>query len=66
MPPRRRAPVRPPTLDAPSVRLWLADSYRWTCAECPCTNNLRGLLREVCVNCRHIHPPPQKEPPHVS
>ena len=36
-----------------------ADAYRWRCPQCPCVANLRGLLREVCAHCTHVHINPE-------
>lgn len=41
---------------------WVAAAYLWPCPTCPCTTNLRGLLREDCAHCHHVHTP-QEEPP---
>ena len=50
-----RATLRPATSAA---------AYRWPCPRCDCTRNLRGLLREVCSHCTHVHhPPPTEETP---
>jgi hypothetical protein len=57
---RRRPVRRPPTQDAPLVQSWREATYAWPCAECACTTNLRGLLREVCAHCAHIHQPPTR------
>ena len=40
-----------------------AAAYSWPCPRCACRRNLRGLLREVCANCTHVHYPPAKETP---
>jgi hypothetical protein len=37
---------------------WQADAYRWRCPSCPCVANLRGLLRDDCSRCGHVHTPP--------
>ena len=46
-----------------------AEAYRWHCATCPCTTNLRGLLRAECSRCGHQHdpdaPPWREEPTHA-
>ena len=49
--------------DAGTLRPELsAAAYTWPCPRCDCTRNLRGLLREVCAHCTHVHqPPPEKE-----
>jgi hypothetical protein len=61
---RRRPARRPPTRDAPLVQTWREENYAWPCPQCPCTTNLRGLLRVHCCHCGHVHqPPPEKEPP---
>lgn len=52
---------------------WSADAYRWPCPQCPCPTNLRGLGREACAHCTHVHQPPvgatvrepQQEHPHA-
>lgn len=38
-----------------------AAAYTWKCPQCPCVANLRGLLREVCAHCTHVHQPPAAE-----
>ena len=38
-----------------------AAAYRWPCPRCACTRNLRGLLREICSNCTHVHQPPEEK-----
>lgn len=62
---RTKAAALPPrggVLDP--VATWREAAYGWPCPHCDCRRNLRGLLREVCANCGHCHPPPE-ETPHV-
>ena len=63
MPPPRKRPQRRGAYAAPgSVRPELsASAYHWPCP-CGCTRNLRGLLREVCTHCTHVHPNPAATP----
>jgi hypothetical protein len=67
MPPPRKRPQRRGAYAEPgSLRPELsAAAYRWRCPSCPCTTNLRGLLREACAHCGHVHcpdVPPAQEP----
>ena len=55
MPPKR--PTRPRTQDAASVHTWREAAYTWPCSHCPCTTNLRGLMRPICSHCGHEHQP---------
>lgn len=38
-----------------------AAAYTWPCPRCDCRRNLRGLLREICSNCTHVHHPPAEK-----
>ena len=43
-----------------------AAAYRWRCPDCPCVANLRGLGRDECSRCFHVHAPdapPWREEP---
>jgi hypothetical protein len=40
-----------------------AAAYSWPCPRCPCRRNLRGILREVCSVCTHVHHPPATQTP---
>jgi hypothetical protein len=54
---------RPRTQDSILVQQWREAAYAWPCPACPCTTNLRGLMRPLCAHCGHEHQPPpaQKE-----
>jgi hypothetical protein len=58
-PPPRKRPTRRP---AAAQRLETsAAAYSWPCPHCACQRNLQVLGREVCSNCLHIHPNPEKK-----
>lgn len=38
-----------------------ASAYAWPCPRCDGTRNLRGLLRDVCAHCQHVHQPPAEK-----
>jgi hypothetical protein len=64
--PKRPPRPRPATQDSALVQSWREAAYTWPCPQCSCTTNLRGLLRQVCAHCSHVHQPPAtKEDPHV-
>ena len=59
--PHRRGPYAAPGSVRPETT---AAAYAWPCPRCACTRNLRGLLREVCAHCTHVHhPPTEKDTP---
>lgn len=71
MPPPRRVTARGPRYRRPGVYAeavkpaTTAAAYAWPCS-CGCTRNLRGLARDDCAHCGHVHPDPdarQKELP---
>jgi hypothetical protein len=62
--PRKRPARRGAYAEPGSVRPETsAAAYSWPCPRCPCKTNLRGLFREICSHCTHIHRDPtiQKE-----
>lgn len=60
--PHQQRKRRRPGAYADAVRPELsAEAYTWPCQHCDCRRNLRGLLREVCSNCTHVHHPPAEK-----
>lgn len=60
---RRRGAYAEPGSVRPELT---AAAYAWHCPTCPCVTNLRGLLRDECSRCLHIHypdAPPWREEP---
>ena len=47
-----------PSWSADPVAVSGAGAYRWKCPQCPCVANLRGLLRDECSRCGHVHTNP--------
>jgi hypothetical protein len=62
--PRKRPQRRGAYAEPGSVRPETsAAAYSWPCPRCDCRRNLRGILREICSNCTHVHHPPDTPTP---